>query len=131
MEKTKQKKAENPRRAQLRELSDALRPLVRAGVYDSINDGLMANYQAATGQTEWNTFHGWKDAGQMVKKGESGFPIWGKPRHLKPADGATGGDLAALAALNGIEPQGPEFFPVCYLFHAGQVQAMEEAQLAA
>ena len=36
------------------------------------------------------------------------------------------GDVLKAHRLNGIEPEGPEFFPVAYLFHAGQVAAAEE-----
>lgn len=114
----------NPRRAALVALSAQLRPLVKMGAYDTVNEALIAYYSKETGQTEFRSFAAWLDAGQPVRKGESGFPIWGKPRHTKA--GAAGGDLAQLAALNGIEPQGPEFFPVAYLFHAGQVQALEQ-----
>ena len=117
----------NPRRAALVALSLELRPLVKMGAFDSINEALIAYYSKETGATEWRTFKGWLDAGRPVRKGEQGFAIWGKPRRGKLPDGAAiGGDLAAIAALNGIEPEGPEFFPVAYLFHAGQVAAAEE-----
>lgn len=112
----------NPRRAELVALSIELRPLVKMGAFDTVNKAVLAHYAKLTGATEWRTFKGWIDAGRPVRKGETGFPIWGKPRRCKPPEGAAiGGDLAAIAALNGIEPEGPEFFPVAYLFHAGQV----------
>jgi len=114
----------NPRRAELIALSAAVRPLVAMQVFPNVNAAIRAHYERETGQSEWNTFKGWIDAGRPVRKGESGFPVWGTPKRGK-AEGA-GGDLAQLAALNGIEPQGPEFFPVAYLFHAGQVQALEQ-----
>lgn len=112
----------NPRRAALMALSAELRPLVKMGAFDSINEALIAYYSKETGATDWRTFKAWIDAGRPVRKGETGFAIWGKPRRGKLPDGAAiGGDLAAIAAMNGIEPEGPEFFPVAYLFHAGQV----------
>jgi len=119
--------APNPRRAELRALSAQVKPLVKAGLYPSVNEAILELYRAETGATDWRTFHDWRKAGRPVKKGERGFPIWGTPRRLKAGEGMAG-DLGAIAALNGIEPQGPEFFPVAYLFHAGQVQdAMQEA----
>lgn len=112
----------NPRRAALVALSAELRPLVKMGAFDSINEALIAYYSKETGATDWRTFKAWIDAGRPVRKGETGFAIWGKPRRGKLPEGAAiGGDLAAIAAMNGIEPEGPEFFPVAYLFHAGQV----------
>lgn len=113
----------NPRRAELRALSIAVKPLVKAGAFPTVNAAILAHYTAETGAQEWHTFHDWRKAGRPVRKGETGFPIWGQPRRMKPGEGAPMGDLAQLAALNGIETQGPEFFPVAYLFHDGQVHA--------
>lgn len=123
-------KPTNPRRAELRALSAAIRPLVKMDVFANVNEGILAHWRTETGQTDFRTFKAWLEAGQPVRKGEQGFPIWGKPRHTKPQAGA-GGDLAQLGALMGIEPQGPEFFPVAYLFHAGQVEAAQLEELAA
>ena len=125
------KGAPNPRRAELRALSMQIRPMVKAGMLRNVNEGLVAHWREQTGQSEFRTFQDWRKLGRPVKKGEQGFPIWATPRHLKPAEGAQmGGDLGQLAALNGIEPQGPQWFPVAYLFHAGQVEAQRE-ELAA
>ena len=122
----------NPRRAELRALSMAIRPLVKAGRYDSVNAGLIEHYSEQTGASDWRTFADWRKAGRPVKKGEQGFPIWGRPTHIKPAEGAAMvGDLGALAALNGITPTGPQWFPVAYLFHAGQVQPAQAEEIAA
>ena len=72
----------------------------------TINACLELIYRRETGQTEWKTFLGWKEAGYGVVKGEKGFPIWGRPIERK--DGGT-------------DERGLEFFPVSNLFHAGQV----------
>lgn len=112
----------NPRRAELRALSMLVKPLVKAGAFPTVNAAILAHYTQETGAAEWHSFADWRKAGRPVKKGESGFPIWGTPRAMKPGEGATMGDLGALASLSGIEPQGPRFFPVAYLFHEGQTQ---------
>lgn len=114
----------NPRRAELRDLSAGIRPLVKMGVFASVNEGLIEHYSTETGQTQWHTFKGWIDAGQCVRKGETGFPIWGTPRKLK-GDKAQESQPAELSCA-----EDPEFFPVCYLFHAGQVEAIEQRKAA-
>lgn len=119
----------NPRRAELRALSAELRPAVKAGLFPTMNAAILAHYAAETGATEWRTFAEWRRMGRPVKKGESGFPVWALPRRL--AVGTVSGDAATLQAITGAEPQGPEFFPVCYLFHVGQVEAPAALAVAA
>lgn len=117
---------QNPRRAELSALSMQVRPLVKAGQYDNVNEAILALYSEETGVREWHTFQDWKQRGRYVKKGEKAFPIWATPRARKPEGG--GGNLGALAALSGAEPQGKPWFPVCYLFHAGQVEMRSALQ---
>ena len=78
----------------------------------TVNACLELIYAGETGQTEWKTFLGWKEAGFGVTKGERGFPIWGRPISCKKNDAPKDGPA---------EPHAFEFFPVSYLFHAGQV----------
>ena len=115
---------QNPRRAELKAISKALRPLVKAGKYPNTNAAILAYYGSKTGQTDFRTFNTWRKAGFVVRKGESGYPIWAQPRRMSPQEGARMSDLAVVAAMQGAAPQGPEWFPVCYLFHAGQVEAV-------
>lgn len=112
----------NPRRAELRELSASIRPLVKMGVYATVNEGLIEHYTTQTGFSEWKTFKGWIDSGQCVRKGEAGFPVWAQPRKLQGKDQAQD----KPADVSGADDTGPEWFPVCYLFHAGQVQPIEQ-----
>ena len=105
---TKQYKP-NPRREQLKALSMQLKPLVKSGMYSSINEGVREIYTEETGQTIWNTFKGWIDEGQKVKKGEHGFPVWAKKRSLKTKDDQED------------QANSKKWFPVAYIFHAGQV----------
>ena len=121
----------NQRRLELKKLSRAFKPLVKAGKFRNTNAALIAYYQDQTGQTDFRTFTAWKKEGQSVRKGEQGFPIWGTPRHLGIPEGARVSELAQVAMMQGAEVQGPEWFPVCYLFHAGQVEALRPGSVHA
>ncbi len=106
-----QKAAAQAKRAELVARTRPLQSARKAGILPwaempTINACLELIYTSETGQSEWKTFLGWKEAGYGVVKGEKGFPIWGRPIECK--DGGT--DERAF-----------EFFPVSYLFHAGQV----------
>lgn len=96
---------------------------------ETVNECLRFCYTRETGQTEWDTFKGWKDKGRPIKKGEKGFPVWGKPLGA-PAEGAED-SAAAIAAENpeaGEEARKMSFFPLAYIFHAGQVDDAAEPQ---
>lgn len=114
----------NPRRAELKALSAELRPMVKAGVYSNVNEGLVELYSTQTGQRIWHTFKGWLDTGFSVRKGESGFPIWAQPRPM------TGKEKPETQPADVSGAENPAWFPVCYLFHAGQVQEIEQRQAA-
>jgi len=116
----------NPRRLELVKLSRAFKPLVEAGKFAKVNDAIVAYYTQQTGKTDWHTFKGWKDAGFSVVKGATGFPIWAQPRAL--GEGKAQDTAPAEPADSG---EGPQWFPVCYLFHDGQVQAIESVRAAA
>jgi len=103
-----QKAASRQKRADLRALSQAVKPLVEAGQFESVNEGILAHYSALTGARTWHTFRGWKAEGRAVNKGEQGFAIWGKPKHLDAREDAA-------------EPQAEQWFPLAHLFHEGQV----------
>ncbi len=106
-----QRAAAQARRAELIARTRPLQSARKAGLLPwselpTINACLELIYTSETGQTEWKTFLGWKEAGYGVVKGEKGLPIWGRPVERK--DGGT-------------EERALEFFPVSNLFHAGQV----------
>lgn len=115
----------NPRRLELVKLSRAFKPLVGAGKFQNVNAAIVAYYTQQTGAKTWHTFKGWKDAGFSVTKGATGFPIWAQPRPMGAAKQE--GEPAQLAESG----EGPNWFPVCYLFHDGQVQAIEPVKAAA
>jgi len=103
------RRGSNPRRAELRALSQQIKPLVKAGQFDSVNDGLVSIYSEETGQTTWHKFKEWRELGFQVQKGQQGFPVWATPRKMKQEEDTE-------------EATGKSWFPVAYLFHAGQVQ---------
>ena len=101
------------KRQQLSALSRSLKPLVEAGAYDSINEGLIATY-SGDNELEFNTFKQWRKQGFYVKKGSKSFLVWGKPRRVPVPDAENDDDEF-------------KFWPVCYLFSAEQVKKRKEA----
>jgi hypothetical protein len=106
-----QKAAAQAKRAELIVRTKPLQSARKAGLLPwaempTINACLELIYTGETGQSEWKTFLGWKEAGFGIVKGAKGFPIWGRPIECKEGT---------------VEERGFEFFPVSYLFHAGQV----------
>lgn len=115
-----QRDAAREKRDALRALSKSLQAARKGGLepfsqFETVNECLVVIYTKRTGQTDWETFMGWKERGYSVKKGETGAAIWGRPVRLKRRRG----DAAAAEPSADSET---EWFPVSYLFHAGQVQ---------
>lgn len=113
-----QKAAAQARRADLMARTRPLQAARKSGLLPwaglpTINACLEIIYAGETGQTEWKTFLGWKEVGFGVKKGEHGFPIWGRPIGCHK--------VAAPDGTSEPAEGGFEFFPVSYLFHSGQV----------
>ena len=86
----------------------------------TVNDVLRYWHREATGQKDpnsWNTFQGWKKLGFSVVKGETGFLIWGSKRKMK-------GTREVETDAGEVTEEEKEYrsFPLCYLFHGGQVQ---------
>ena len=121
-----QKRAAMAKRIALGKLSDAIRPLVKAGMYDTINEGLEDLYRKETGQAEFHTFMDWRNKGFFVVKGATGYPIWSRPMEYKAAaaDAPTEAELIeeqAPAAADSKPGKSRMTFRMAYLFHAGQV----------
>lgn len=105
------------KRKELIALSKAVKLLVKEGQFDSVNEGLLEIYSDGE-ETEFNTFHQWKEKGYSIMKGSKAFLVWGKPRQVAVA-----------------EPQTPEeeeykYWPVCYLFSENQVERKAEHETA-
>jgi hypothetical protein len=114
------------RRADLAARSKPIQRARKMGVFPwsllpTVNACLELIYSQETGQTDWATFRGWKERGFSVCKGEKGFAIWGRPRRATAsAEGfeQVGGDSEQGDPKDG---ESFEWFPISYLFHAGQV----------
>jgi hypothetical protein len=121
-----QKAAAAQKRAELSALSRQIKRAIKSGAIDAatVNEGLELIYRSQTGQNTFHTFAGWKAQGKSVKKGEHGFPIWGAPRKSKGAPEQAEQNTQNTQTEPGEE--GFSFFPIAYLFHAGQVETATE-----
>lgn len=95
-------------REKLKGMSNAIKMLIKEGVYDSVNEGLADIYKKE-GHTELKKFWDWKKNGKTIKKGEKALLLWGQPRNAHKQ-----------------EPEADEddeykFFPICYVFSNLQV----------
>lgn len=90
----------------------------------TLNACLEIIYRSETGQDEFHTFQGWREAGFIVEKGAKGFSIWGKP--IRATEGAAeGGESEGFSGAEAEAARGFSFFPLSYLFHAGQVRSKD------
>lgn len=109
MEKTSEHKE---KREALKLLSKAVKPLVKEGQYDSVNEALIDLFYRQDENTEFHTLYDWSKKGYKVKKGSKAFVIWGSPRELKRTEPAAEQD----------EDRKEDFYPFCYLFSNAQVE---------
>lgn len=83
----------------------------------SINELLMMMHKEASGGVLFLTLKKWSAAGYKVKRNESSYRIWAKPTRAKTAkDQSEDGEQDEY-----------KYFPMCCLFHEGQVEAQEGA----
>lgn len=107
----RQNKQPSAKRQELKALSNAVKPLVQAGEYDSVNAALIGTYTSEK-HTEFKSFRRWQAEGMQVKKSEKAFLLWAKPKPIGKKEQAEETD-----------EQEDEFFPVAYLFSNAQVTA--------
>lgn len=87
--------------------SRLIRKLVEDGVFETVNEGLIAMYSDNLPKgTEWRSFKGWRKAGKNVIKGESAYCVWGRPRKVPSKE----------------DDSEFKYYPVAYIFHSGQVE---------
>jgi antirestriction protein ArdC len=103
----------NPRRAELKLLSNSLKQLA-AENQTSINAALVFFYSEQTGvaSQDFKTLEAWNTMGYMVKKGEKSYSIWGQltKKTINLEEGRIAG-----------EPDVIEFYPIISLFSIDQV----------
>lgn len=76
----------------------------------------LIRYYESLGYSDFKTFRQWKQEGKQVKKGEKAFLLWARPvDRLKKEEAESQGKEAPAAE------EGPDFFPLCYVFAASQV----------
>jgi antirestriction protein ArdC len=110
----------NPRRAELKALSNSLKPLADEN-QTSINAALVFFYSEQTGVSsqDFKTLDAWNTMGYMVKKGEKSYSIWGQltKKTINLEEGRIAG-----------EPDVIEFYPMVSLFSIDQVIKREPRQ---
>ncbi len=108
--KTDRKEQFKLKRLALIAASQGIRILVKEGVYDTVNEGLLEMYTEENPEIEeFNTFNQWKELGYTINKGSKAFVIWGQPRK------------ATQAPEGNEEPEEFKYWPLCYLFSNTQV----------
>lgn len=96
-------------RQQLKAISQQLKPLVKLGQFNSLNEALIQVAYKNEAHQEFKTFNQWRREGYTILKGSKAFPVWAQP-------------VKGSRAKEGASPEDYEFFPVCYLFSNAQVR---------
>ena len=89
----------------------------------TVNKVLIRDYQQSTGASDFRTFKAWKEAGYSVKKGEKAFRVWGSPVRGKKKKAA---DSDVEQSQENEADNEYKMFPMCCLFHQGQVEKMDD-----
>jgi antirestriction protein ArdC len=110
----------NPRREELKALSNSLKPLADEN-QTSINAALVFFYSEQTGVSsqDFKTLESWNTLGYMVKKGEKSYSIWGQL--TKKTTNLEEGLIAGV-------PDVVTFYPIVSLFSIDQVIKREPRQ---
>lgn len=98
------------KRDSLKAISRMVQQLVKAGVYPSVNAGLVDMYRQQ-GHTEIHSFKQWHDKGFFIKKGEKALLLWGEPRKAQKQEKNSDDDKDEF-----------DFFPLAYVFSQMQVE---------
>ena len=109
------------RRAALKDLSSSLQTLSKQGLFPEFPtvNGLLRYYYQSKGYTDLKTFRQWKEEGFSMKKGEKAILLWAQPVASSQSK------EAATEAGKTEEEAKEDYFPVCYVFAACQVQPMK------
>ncbi|MBQ7349724.1 MAG: DUF1738 domain-containing protein [Bacteroides sp.] len=109
------------RRAALKDLSSQLQALSKQGLFPEFPtvNGLLRYYYESKGYKDLKTFKQWKKDGFSVKKGEKAILLW-----AQPVASSQSKESAAEAGKT-VEEAKEDYFPVCHVFAACQVQPMK------
>lgn len=109
------------RRQQLSALSRELKAVAQMeGIEESVNSLLLAYYKRQFSASDLRTFDQWKEAGYIVKKGQTSFMIWATPKATK----AEKERVAEAKAKGEHATEKEDYFPVCHLFDISQVHTI-------
>mgnify|MGYP003636570141 FL=1 len=106
------------KRALLKELSESAKMLMELDpdIGDRVNDVILNTMYASAEHNEFNTFKGWMEKGQMVKKGSKAFFIWSKPRKVQNKQAEQG------------EKDEFKMYAIAHLFSNAQVEPLTPKQ---
>lgn len=122
MEESKKERALK-RRQDLSALSRDLKAVAEMqGIEESVNSLLLAFYKQQYSTTDLRTFEQWKEAGYIVKKGQTSFMIWATPKATK----AERERVAEAKAKGEHATEKEDYFPVCHLFDITQVHTISK-----
>lgn len=116
------------KRAKLREISAKAKEIKNQLIEDattpeqalfysamSVNDVIIKYFYKSPEHQEFHTFKGWLKEGSCVKKGETAFLVWGRPKAVQEQE----------KNPNAENDDESEFFPVSYIFSNAQVQPLK------
>lgn len=103
------------KRQGLSDLSRVIKMGIAAGIYESVNEGLIETYKQE-GHTEIHSFKQWLKLGKVVKKGEKALLLWGEPRK---------GGKQEQPSEPGADNDEYKFFPLAYVFSNLQVESLQ------
>ena len=90
----------------------------------TVNQVLVSMYEEETKSSGFKLFKEWKELGFKVKAKSKGFAIWARPKK-----GAEKVEVTRVDTGESEEKEfNYEFFPMCYLFHEGQVEKFESSK---
>lgn len=98
------------------EHSKQVRPLVKEGMYESINQAIVEEIYKDADNHEFKTLKQWNKEEQKVIKGSHGYPLWGAPKNVEK-------DLDKEEVAK--EEKGANekpYYPIAYTFSNAQVE---------
>lgn len=86
----------------------------------TLNEIIIKYFYKSKIHKEFNTFKGWLKNGSSVKKGESAFLVWGRPKAVQEKENNP----------NAENDEETDFYPVSFIFSNAQVQPLKQKESA-